>query len=69
MNEDIWGPEDVEQAYNVKQATTRLWCRKGLFRAWKIGNLWRFRRSDFEGFMRSNQEVPKKADGLAAFAN
>jgi excisionase family DNA binding protein len=69
MVEQVWGPEDVELHYNVKQATVRLWCRKGLFPAWKMGALWRFRRADFEGYIRSNQEVPKKVDGLVAYAN
>ncbi len=69
MQEEIWGPEDVERVYNIKNATVRQWCRKGLFPGWKVGKLWRFRRADFESYMKSNQEVPKKVDGLVAYAN
>jgi excisionase family DNA binding protein len=69
MQEEIWGPEDVERVYNIRNPTVRQWCRKGLFPAFKVGKLWRFKRTDFEGYMKSNQEVPKKVDGLAAFAH
>lgn len=67
MQEQIWGPEEAEQAYNVKQATIRLWCRKGLFPAWKMGALWRFKRSDLEAFFKSNQQEVQnpKTNGLA----
>jgi len=69
MQDTIWGPEDVERVYNIKSATVRLWCRKGLFPAFKTGKAWRFKRADLEAFFVSNQEVPKKVDGLAAFAH
>lgn len=66
MQEPFWGPEEVERIYNIKSATVRLWCRKGLFPAIKLGKVWRFKQADFEGFLKSNQEEePKKVDALA----
>ena len=69
MQDEMWTPEDVERVFKIKPATVRLWCRKGLFPARKMGKLWRFKRADLESFFVSNQGGPKKANGLAAFAN
>lgn len=65
MQEELWTPEDAERVYGIKPGTVRLWCRKGLFPAVKMGRLWRFKRADLEAFFVSNQEGPKKVDALA----
>jgi len=69
MQEEFVTPEEAASRLRVHEDTIRDWCRTGRLKATKVGKQWRIRPQDIEAFLKPNEEVPKKVDGLAAFAN
>lgn len=45
-------PQQVAEAFQVREITVRLWLRRGLLKGFKIGGSWRVARSAIEAFQK-----------------
>jgi excisionase family DNA binding protein len=67
--DELLTPNEIAKELRVTGETVRAWCRSGRLEATRAGWSYRIKRSDLDAFLKASKEVPKKADGLAAFAN
>jgi PTS system nitrogen regulatory IIA component len=59
MTEDsLMSVRDVAEYLNVNISTVYQWSQHGQMPAMKIGNLWRYRRSDIEEWLNQRRSPP-----------
>lgn len=59
MEDDILTIEDVAKYVRVSERTVYDWAQKGMIPSGKLGNVWRFRKSDIENWVRDNLSPQK----------
>ncbi len=64
-------PEEVATQLRVTPKAVRAWCRAGQLKADRAGRRWLIKPADVQVFVSTPEvpQIPKKADGLAAFAH
>ena len=53
--EELLTPEDLTKTLKVERTTLYRWARQGVIPAIKVGKYWRFRESDVEAALNSNE--------------
>ena len=58
----LMGPADVAKYLGMTERTIYLWAQQKKLPAFKVGSVWRFRRSDVERWLESNRSGPSSDD-------
>ena len=58
----LMGPAEVAKYLGMTERTIYLWAQQKKLPAFKVGSVWRFRRSDVERWLESNRSGPSSDD-------
>ncbi|MBU3134403.1 helix-turn-helix domain-containing protein [Clostridium gasigenes] len=56
-NDNCRGPEEATNYIGVKKETVRTWIKKNDIPAYKIGKLWKFKRSELDAWVKSGKRA------------
>ena len=59
---DLMAPPQAARYLGVKERTIYLWAQQGKLPAFKVGSVWRFRRSDLDRWLESTRSGPPVND-------
>lgn len=57
---DYYTVAEVAEMISVKPRTVQQWINKGKMKAYKFGDLWRIKKTDFDEFVAQASNQPKK---------
>ena len=58
----LMGPIEVGKYLGVAERTIYMWAQQGKIPAFKVGSVWRFRRSDVDRWLEANRSGPPTDD-------
>jgi PTS system nitrogen regulatory IIA component len=61
-DDQLMSIKDLASYLNVNVTTIYLWSNRGQIPAIKVGNLWRYRRSDIEDWLNGQRNQPVKQE-------
>lgn len=64
MEEDILTTEEVAKYIKISEKTVLEWAKKGDIPAGKLGNVWRFRKSEIEQWLNDKLKNKKSAENI-----
>jgi len=61
MNEQLMTIKEVADYLNITESTIYTWAQTGKLPAFRVGRLWRFRRSDLDAWLEANRNTNQSA--------
>ena len=61
--EQLMDIKEVATYLQLKKSTIYTWVQEGILPSFRLGRLWRFRRSDLDRWLESNRHRPVEDEG------
>jgi len=59
---DFYSVREVAEMIGVNTRTVLKWINDGKIKAYKFGDLWKIKKTDYEEFVQQSSNQPKKGD-------